>query len=349
MFLSIPALYAQDIVAYNKIINQAETSLIRNDFTTSARLYNSAFLLSGDKAFGRDLLNAFHCAMDCRNEKNAELYLKMLLKKGVPRQAFEYLILKWYKTADEKNKIEGWFHKHENDTLKENTIAKTLKIWLDSDQIDRRFANEHSDDAGIQLLMNKQDSARAQKLYSLFVKKGVPDISTVGFLDDNSLSHPLYWILVLHNSQGYDGYGKSHLFDELMYKSVFQWKINASEFFELLNNSDLGLLNPPCEQIGKVNLCYPLTCDILQLGMDPENATYELERFGKETEARINKMRSQFGVETLEETHAKFTYTKTKWRDIYDGKYKLLAYAGNNLLFLDKKAYDKKIQASLAR
>jgi hypothetical protein len=347
LLLASYAAYGKDITRYNRSIAKAEIAIVNHDLKNGLKLYDNAIQVSGGKAFGRDLVHAFHCAMDCGAYPKAQTYLNTLLRRGMCREFIDLNLLHWYSRADSV-RIEHWLEQTPNDTIKTSALAREINRLLDTDQANRHYANAHYNDAHIQDSANREDSLIARHLYNMFVQKGIPRVEEIGYLGLNPLAQPNYWIIVLHNVQGFEGYTESHLFDTLLYKGVSDWAISLSDYLQLMSNSSYAYKTPFYFQYGGDTLYRPYTINKLQYGMSEDTTQYFLQKYSLATEKRMNAFRTKYGLDDLGATRKKWDFVIRTYKNPLKAKYDFTSLTGDFWVYPDMEKLSERLKKDAA-
>src|SRR5215217_1132878 len=124
MLCSPLQLYAgrADALLYYSLINKAELAICDTDINAGYNFYQQAFAVNKQKPFSKDLMNAFHCAMDTRHYTEAEQYLAVLLLRGMTTSILNACIYSYY-TGDQLQRIRAFLQRHRNDMIKTGEAA----------------------------------------------------------------------------------------------------------------------------------------------------------------------------------------------------------------------------------
>ncbi|WP_316787775.1 hypothetical protein [Pedobacter frigoris] len=309
-------------IDYYRLINKAELAICDSDIDRSYKLYTEAFKINKNKPFSRDLLNAFHCAMDTRHYPAAERYLARLLARGINEETLANLKKSY--TGLDLERINSFITKYPNQTTKKNVMADSIDRLTEIDQSVRHYFQSHRTDGRYMNDSVRQvDRNNAATLFRMFVQYGLPDEDEIGTFDNNPGSLPRYWVIIAHNRYDVDVENPTD-FDTMLYKGIFSFAVNANYLIDVLNTEDDNGFFPDHKfRYKSTVITMPLTVEFGAYGFGKEREVWP-KYLHPDVEKRINKDRSSFGLGTLDDQRRKFLFSEAHLSDKYE-KYSIKA------------------------
>ncbi len=312
MFLTLVLICTADgqaqpgAIKYYTTINQAELAICRKDLPTAFRYFQKAFEINPDKPFSRDLLNAYHCAMDLRRYDKAETYLQVLLSRGVNQWAVKSWIRKGLAGAD-LDSVDRWLAIYPNDTNKSDALSVQLRQMHDRDQATRRYFSKLNDGKYMVDSVYKIDQLNGDTLAMIFKKYGVPDEGRVGHLDGYP-GGAVYGTVIHHYMGGYGAGLGSHILDTMLFKAIFTYDFHPVEFLKIFNSSEANVTKTPFKY-RNYTLHTPVTIDYINLWVADSEQVFP-QYLASEVESRMNKERAALGIESLDELRNKQAFSR---------------------------------------
>jgi hypothetical protein len=279
-----------DYREYYKKVNLAELAICDSNFTDANKYYAEAFSINGRKAFYKDMINAFHSAMDSKEYDLAEKYLSQLLQRGLDSE-MEAGLKSGY-MGENVTRLYYMFKRHHNniDKVKNDPLTKKLKSMVDWDQGVREYYSRLYDGDYMVDSTYAVDVMNAKQLLRMLKEKGLPNEAIADETD--------YGIIILHNTGMGDGSWRYNVFDTLLYKGVLSFDYDVRNFATTVENNVLH----HSFKYGDLNLGFPLTLMGCQLQFHGKRY---LECYDDTSEARINKERAKIGLESLADLRKK--------------------------------------------
>lgn len=295
---------------YYKNINKAELAICDSNFLKANKHYTLAFKANSNKPFYRDLQNALYVALDTRAYDLAGEYYQMLKNFKLFTSTLDQLSSHY--PADVIAQLEVYKRGYKNTAKPKwatDSVVSRLKQMSELDQRVRMYFSQKNNGAYMVDSVYEVDTRNARELLAIINKYGLPD--------EDVAYETGYEIIIVHN--GYSTYKnmRGHIFDTLLYKSIFTFDYDARNLPNIIQS------NPPIAvfSYGTRTLSFPLTpmgCFF--------NGKVHLKKYDARTAFLINKERSKIGLSTLAELSKKIEtenkgvtknciYTKYKFRD----------------------------------
>jgi tetratricopeptide (TPR) repeat protein len=304
------ALAQADPLEYYRLVNKAELSLVDKDVPQASQYYEKAFGINPDKPFSRDLYNAFHAAMDCRQYERAERYLARLLARGLSAGFIHNRITGFYDTTGERQ-IKAFLARHPNDTLHDNEMNRAIRPLLITDQGVRRYYM----DKGLSNYMTdsvyRTDRFNGRKLCQYFRQWGmVPNEDMVGNGSNIPFGRMDYQMIILHYDGLYQHNMHEALFDTLIYKAIFSYDYHPDWFVQdfsqvQYSHKDSALV------YGEEQIVFPLTVPAYSYYRKIEDMDNTIDYpmyFSPDREKKIDENRKKIGLCSLDEMRKKFLF-----------------------------------------
>jgi hypothetical protein len=271
-----------DFRDYYRKIDLAELAICDMDFASANKYYADAFKINEQKAFYRDVINAFHAAMDSREYALAEKYLALLLQRGLDAEN-EAAIKNNYKD-DDLTKLSNMFARHHNniDKVLSDPLTKKLKALVQRDLDVRKYFARLLDGDYMVDSIYAVDVANARCLLKIFEKRGIPGEAVAAVTD--------YWQIMWHNTGMEYGNFNYNIFDTLLYKAVLNFDFDARMFAVMAEKNT----RRHSFKYDNLDLRFPLTLTAWEYN----NKRY-LEHNNDTSEDRMNIERAKIGLEPL--------------------------------------------------
>ncbi|HXS37926.1 MAG TPA: hypothetical protein VN721_14580 [Flavipsychrobacter sp.] len=277
------------VLDYYQKINLAELAICDSNFAEANKYYADAFTINHDKAFYRDLRNAFYAAMDSHEYALAEKYISQLLYRGLDSENISG-IRKSY-SGKQLQRVNAIISKYPNNIIKlqKDPLVKELKQLVKLDQDVRfYFMNKGFDDYMVDSVFIVDDDD-AQKLRKIFKEKGVPNEAVY--------TESRCEIIIWHNTGAIAGGMPSHIFDTMLYRAVLTFDFDARDFVFIAGASPLS----SSFKYNDVILRFPLDL----WGYCYRRKILYPEYYNDTSEERINKERAKIGLESLNDCRKK--------------------------------------------
>lgn len=308
----------QPTLYYYELINKAEMAIVKKQTDIAFNYYKKAFVVNPDKIFSKDLLNAFHCAMDQNNYLIAETYLSLLLKRGISSSFFNKYIISFY-NQEEKRCINDIVNRYPNDTIQNSYLNKEIIKLINIDQTTRHYFSNLFNGNYMVDSTYKTDQQCSKKLFDLFVSYGkVPNQKDLGNVDWGSpLSQINYSIIIDHNMSAYMNKMPSDIFDTMIYKAVLSYDFHPAWFARDFSQVDFSHKNRSI-RYGNQSIIFPLIIGKtgLPIYIDTLPNIDKSKEFEK-LKISVNYNRKKIGLETLEELWDKQEFIKMNAKTKY--------------------------------
>ncbi|MEZ5017653.1 MAG: hypothetical protein R2800_11415 [Flavipsychrobacter sp.] len=295
---------------YYKNINRAELAICDSNFIKANEYYTFAFKANSDKAFYRDLQNALYVALDTRAYDLAREYFQKLKHFKLFAKTLDQLSNHY--PADVIAQLEVYKREYKNTAkTKWATDSIVSKLWemRNLDQHVRMHFSKKNNGAYMVDSVYEVDIRNAQDLLAIFNQYGLPD--------EDVAYETGYEIIIVHNCYPRYKNMRGHIFDTLLYKSIFTFDYDARNLPNIIQSG------PPADvfSYGATTLSFPLT----PMGCFFNGKVYP-KKYAARTAFLINKERSKIGLSSLAELSKKIEtenkgvaqyciYSKYKFRD----------------------------------
>lgn len=314
-----------DALLYYNLIHKAELAICDTDMNAARTFYQQAFAVNKQKPFSKDLMNAFHCAMDTRHYTEAEQYLAALLARGLHTSILNTCIYPYYK-GDQLQKIHSFLQRHRNDTLKKGETAVMIARLVNEAKA-RRNLHGNEDTA------HQAGEQYARQLCRIFCVKGIPSEAQTGnYINLAGSFIPSFEPLISRYSSTYHtGKGLPAL-DSMLYQAIFTFDYDpqlfainherrAASYYEQYQDTK------PFTYSGTV-LHWPFTPTVYA-----DDRSYNTGiKYPAAVIVRMNRERETIGLETIEALYRKFIFLYTPTNKAYR-KYQL---AGSAIINISK-------------
>jgi hypothetical protein len=277
--------------AYYPFIYRAELAILKEDYSSALRSYDSAFK-AVTKPFARDYFNATICASKVVDYQTAYRYCDSLIAKGVTRDFFtSYGSLRpLWETPQWPAFLESYGQKYKQYNSHRDTSLKQLFIRLDmQDQEFRRKAGSYRLFGDT---IRKIDSNNVRQLIALMHTVGFPNEQMTGKGNPTSFFFPGYLIL-LHHAERLAKTKKSWYNPLQDYiTAVKKGELDPHLFVQLL-----AIQNDTSLSLGSWGVS---VCEVNRV-----RSKLMVEKYTPEQKALINQARLLYGLEPLEEYYQK--------------------------------------------
>lgn len=289
-----------EALLYYSLINKAELAICDTDLNTGHRFYQQAFAVNR-KPFSKDLMNAFHCAMDTRHYTDAEQYLAELLTRGLSISIRNTCIYGYY-TGDQLQQVHAMLQRHRNDTLKTGETAVMIYRLAEAAKIlrDQQMAND---------TIQRLNEQHVRQLCRMFFAKGVPDEVQAG----NSVGQrgafiPVFEPFISVYRSVYSLKRELPLLDSVLYQAIFTldydpqlFAINherwAASYYDQYQETKAF-------RYGGNILHWPFTPTVYVSGHSYQTGV----KYPADVLSRMDKERKAIGLEAVEELYRKFIF-----------------------------------------
>lgn len=313
---------------YYRLTNAAELAICNKDLPAAAALYQKAFAINPGKAFTKDLLNAFYCAMDRKDYSIARQHLKRILGRGMSSDGTTFLQSQ-FRDAD-CDSLSRWLAVFPNDTLKSAPLLTSIKRMQETDLATRRhFSELHNGNYMVDSVIS-MDERNGRALAVLFREYGVPneDLGSIGYNLNEGSS---FQLLAVHHNGGYASTPKraSHELDTLLFNAIFTYDFHPQQFAQFLQRSEMSVSKAPFRH-GDYSLSLPLAIPYIFVW---EDSSVHPQYLAPELEASGNRERASIGLETFAELRQKLFFSKAE--ELAGSPYQKYALTGGIGIVLD--------------
>ncbi|MBF9255233.1 hypothetical protein I2I11_18190 [Pontibacter sp. 172403-2] len=302
-----PAAAAPDYVTdYYPVINEAELSIIEQDYAAALNAYQYAFA-AVPSPFARDYYNAAICALLLQNEKQTYEYLEKLVEKGV---SLEYLAQQplldslagtrhWKKFRRKYKKRRRAYEEHVKPDLRANL-----------DELYARDQYFRQAEGGLRVYgdtIRKIEAANVQLLLDWVEQYGYPGEDLIGVADTLE-QLPRFTIVIQRQTKARKGYDFSPILRDAVHHGQLAPQAAAYLLEQQAGRSTYG-----SKAFVRVN------CSACQEDKKKPKylGRYLLESRSEAEQQRVDAQRKALGLEALEDYRKKVLY------NLNDNRFKL--------------------------
>ncbi|MBW6479497.1 MAG: hypothetical protein K0B37_08725 [Bacteroidales bacterium] len=324
----------ENIKKYNYYVNLAELSIIDSVYQKAVFYYDSAFMKK-DYAFAVDKYNAALCHVFLENYEQAYSLLKEILQKGYSisnlknKDLFDnFFLSKWGKGLIDYSKDIVF-------TFNED-LRNTLDSLFYMDQLFRKNREFGDPYDFFEDTINRIDDSNRVALEAIIDKHGFPGEEVIGLSDSCLIQQP-YSIILRHLQQISTGRRRGEVTNvsPMVIDAYHSGRMPAHEASDLLELAyrDFGSFSA-----SMIRFIYIPPGDNPFQIPEEEKAKKDWSFINlKEEEAEtINKVRLEFGLETIEDLRKKLVFRLDN--DTFD--FRKIRGGKNILTTLDKVQYD---------
>ncbi len=317
LFLFVGSSSAQtkeNVLNYYKTINLAELAICDSNFTEASKHYKEAFTINKDKPFSKDLLNAFHAAMDTREYPLAETYMARILSRGIGNQFINNTLYENY-SGEQLQQLKAMISKYPNKDCSKKPLVVELNKMIAWDQAVRMHFGELYNGEYMVDSTYHTDYINGTKLLKMFTEKGVPNEDVIGNGERTNPTpgtQPDYTIIIHHCMVASERFPHIAL-DTVLYDAINTFDFDARIFpMNIHANTILGSF-----RYRDLTLNFPLLLD----GAMYERKFYT-DYWDETSERAIDAERAKIGLEPLDDFRRKIVTHNRGKLDIL-GKYTL--------------------------
>lgn len=303
---------AQNKLMYYEMVQKAEWMILKDSLVKAHEYYQKAFRLNKDKAFSKDLYNAFHCAMDNEMLEEAKTYLQLLLKRGINSKFLNKNILGYYNNGEVRLYIKSIIANTINDTLiQQNTLNNAIAKLIEMDQGVRNYHMRILNSGAYMVDSTYRLDQKVSKLFLQIIKEHghVPNQNDLGNDGGNPLNNPIFNTFIIHNNGAYVGGYPSNYFDTILLKAIFTYDYHPYWFVQNIRQNEFSIKDSSIHYKNMV-VKSPLVTGtaILYKNVDTMQKQSKAYIEAERAKAIINKNRKKIGLESLDQWWAKRAY-----------------------------------------
>lgn len=280
--------------AYFPYVYRAEMAIVKGDYTSAVKSYDSAFF-NVRKPFSKDYLNAAVAAIKAQQFKAAFRYCDSLIAKGVRKEFFtNFGSFRPLWESEEWSSFIGTFEvKYQKfNSGRDTSLAKVFSYMSNLDQEFRRKPGSYRAYGDT---IRKIDSINIVQLQSIIKTHGFPNENMINLSDPSIISFPSY--IIFHH------YGQSLSLSKKGKYNFLQDFSNAVKRGELDPHRFAFLLSLQGEKSLQLGGWGVSTCLL-----NGERGKLMGEKYGAEIKANIDKNRPEYGLESLEDYYKKAVF-----------------------------------------
>lgn len=290
---------------YYPVINQAELSIIEQDYAAALNAYQYAFA-AVPSPFARDYYNAAICALLLQDEKQTYNYLEKLVEKGV---SLDYLSRQ--PLLDSLASTRHWKRFKRRYKKRRRTYEEHANLYLRAD-LDELYARDQyfrQAAGGLRVYgdtIRKIETANVQQLLTWVDKYGYPGEDLIGVADTLE-QLPRFTIVIQRQTKARKGYDFSTLLNDAVHQGKLSPQAAAYLLEQQQGRSTYGakaLVRVNCKSCGEDK-------ELKQLGR------YMVADRSKEELEKVDIAREALGLEPLEDYREKVLYS------LNDNRFKL--------------------------
>ncbi|WP_137760859.1 hypothetical protein [Pontibacter sp. SGAir0037] len=288
------------ITAYYPVINQAELSIVANDYEKALSFYREAFS-KVQEPFAKDIYNAAVCATLVNDVKQAFNYLEDLVVKGV-----ELTYLERQDVFEPLHSHKRWkkFAKKYPKNRRKYQRKTDQDVRADLDELYARDQYFRQAKGGLRVYgdtLRKIENANVVILREFIDKYGYPGEALIGVADTLE-DLPRFSIVIQRQTKAKKGYD----FSPILKSAVSAGKLSP-QAAAFLMDQQIGSNLYRSRVLVKVKCNTSKKC---QEEIDNSSlSSYLTEKISEEEEEKVNTIRAEIGLESLRDYKRKVLYS----------------------------------------
>ncbi|PZF73577.1 hypothetical protein [Taibaiella soli] len=287
--------FAPSWYKYYNHINNAEQLICKGDYGAACKQYKMACAINDTSIANINLYNAFHTGMMSGDTTFAKNQLHGLLQRGLHEKFISNHILKYY-SVPQQQCIRAWVDLYKGDTIVPSAMALYVQGLVDQDQGVRSYSSDLNDGSVNTDTVRKVDAKVQKELFDT-LQKHTLGINAIGNGQSGPFNGLAYNIIILHNIQMAESGENDFLFWSVVNKGLEQFSITPNEALMF------ALAGPKVVTQKYMGSKEPLMFECLGY-----NDSLFIPKIDKSKIAKINTIRQQYGLCTIEDEITKINY-----------------------------------------